>query len=313
MMRIRNFIVGRDEPVWAHIASEAFKDYEDFRSLSAEEMQKLEKSPTFDASGMFIAELDEKPVGIVEAHVDKFREEKKGFIWWLGVLPEYQRRGIEKLLARKAVESLRERGMEIAEAALDSTRESRIRIFKDLGFKLIRSSSFMRMDLAEIPSGIGENQEVSFRRLNTESEDDIVLLNRLENVCFREHFNYRPSKIEETRHWLLENPWLEWQACFFAEIDGRPVGYIYVGVDEKYNREKKTLSGWINDLGVIKSFRRRGIGTALMLRGLRELRSRGLETALLYVDDENPTKAIRLYEKVGFKLVKKTLIYQKTL
>jgi len=313
MLKIRTFVVGRDEAIWAYIASGAYRDYEDFRSLSVEEMQKLEKSPTFDSSGMFIAELDGKPAGIVNAYVDKFRKEKKGFISWLGVLPEYRRRGVGKALAQKAIESLKERGMEIAETALDSTREVCIRLFEDLGFRLIRSSSFMKMSLDKIPFNIGENREVDMRKLDVTSEEDIILLNNLENECFKEHFNYRPSQIEETRHWLLENPWLQWQAYFFAELEGKSVGYISIGIDEKYNREKETLSGWINDIGVLKPFRRRGIGTALMLKGLNELKNEGLENALLYVDDENPTKAIKLYEKIGFKIVKKTQIYQKKL
>ena len=313
MLKIRTFVVGRDEAIWAYIASGAYRDYEDFRSLSVEEMQKLEKSPTFDSSGMFIAELDGKPAGIVNAYVDKFRKEKKGFISWLGVLPEYRRRGVGKALAQKAIESLKERGMEIAETALDSTREVCIRLFEDLGFRLIRSSSFMKMSLDKIPFNIGENREVDMRKLDVTSEEDIILLNNLENECFKEHFNYRPSQIEETRHWLLENPWLQWQAYFFAELEGKSVGYISIGIDEKYNREKETLSGWINDIGVLKPFRRRGIGTALMLKGLKELKNKGLENALLYVDDENPTKAIKLYEKIGFKIVKKTQIYQKKL
>jgi len=313
MLKIRTFVVGRDEAIWAYIASVAYRDYEDFRSLSVEEMQKLEKSPTFDSSGMFIAELDGKPAGIVNAYVDKFRKEKKGFISWLGVLPEYRRRGVGKALVQKAIESLKERGMEIAETALDSTREVCIRLFEDLGFRLIRSSSFMKMSLDKIPFNIGENREVDMRKLDVTSEEDIILLNNLENECFKEHFNYRPSQIEETRHWLLENPWLQWQAYFFAELEGKSVGYISIGIDEKYNREKETLSGWINDIGVLKPFRRRGIGTALMLKGLNELKNEGLENALLYVDDENPTKAIKLYEKIGFKIVKKTQIYQKKL
>ena len=195
MLKIRTFVVGRDEAIWAYIASGAYRDYEDFRSLSVEEMQKLEKSPTFDSSGMFIAELDGKPAGIVNAYVDKFRKEKKGFISWLGVLPEYRRRGVGKALAQKAIESLKERGMEIAETALDSTREVCIRLFEDLGFRLIRSSSFMKMSLDKIPFNIGENREVDMRKLDVTSEEDIILLNNLENECFKEHFNYRPSPI----------------------------------------------------------------------------------------------------------------------
>ena len=106
MLKIRSFIVSEDEAVWAHIASVAICAnpqlyVSDFRSVSVEEMRRLEKSPTFDASGMFIAEMDGKPVGIVNAHVNKFREEKKGFIGWLGVLPEYRRQGVRKALAKK--------------------------------------------------------------------------------------------------------------------------------------------------------------------------------------------------------------------
>lgn len=311
MLKIRNFIVGKDEAVWAQIASAAFKDYDDFRGISAEEVRKMEKAPTFDPSGMFIAETDGIRVGIVNAYVDRFREEKKGFIVWLGVLPEYRRRGVGRKLAEKAVESLRERGIEIAEAALDSSRKVCIRLFESLGFELFRSSSFMKMSLEKIPVNIGENREVAMRELDVKSEEDIILLNKLDNECFKEHFNFRPVKIEETRHWLQENPWFKWQTHFFAQLRDQPVGFISVGIDEKFNKEKNTLSGWINDIGVLKPFRRKGIGTALMLKALHELKNKGMKNALLYVDDENPTKAIKLYEKVGFKTVKKTLLYQK--
>jgi len=313
MLDIRNFVVGRDEEKWARIASVAYEDYEDFRSVSVEEMKRMESSPSFDGSGMFIAELDGTPIGIVKASVDKFREEKKGFISWLGVLPKHRRCGVGKALVQKALESLRERGMEIAETALDSDREICVRLFEGLGFKLVRSSSFMRMSLEKIPSNIGENRDVTLRKLSIESEEDIVLLNKLDNECFKEHFNFRPVKIEETRHQLLKNPWFKWQAYFFAKLKSEIVGYIGIGIDEKYNKEKKAKSGWINDIGVLKPLRRRGIGTALMLKGLHELRNVGMEKALLYVDNENPTKAKKLYEKVGFKTVKTTLIYQKKL
>jgi len=313
MLKIRNFVMGEDEAIWAHIASVAFKDYEDFRSISVEEMEKMEKSPTFDPSGMFIAELDGKPVGIINAYVDKFREEKKGFISWLGVLPAYQRRGIGKTLAIKALESLKERGMKIAEAALESHIKVPIHLFEGLGFKIVRSSSFMKMDLAKIPFNIGENKEVNIQKLQIEQDNEIVLLNNLHNECFKEHFNFRPSKLEEARHWVLENPWLKQLSWFTAQLKETSVGYIGVGIDEKYNVEKKTRSGWILEIGVLKPFRRKGIGMALMLQGLKELKKLGMENALLYVDDENPTKAIKLYEKVGFKTIKKTLIYQKRL
>jgi ribosomal protein S18 acetylase RimI-like enzyme len=55
----------------------------------------------------------------------------------------------------------------------------------------------------------------------------------------------------------------------------------------------------------------KGIGTRLMLHGLVTLKAKGMTKAELGVDDFNPTKAMKLYEKVGFKVVKKDLTYEK--
>jgi len=64
-------------------------------------------------------------------------------------------------------------------------------------------------------------------------------------------------------------------------------------------------------IGVLKPFRRRGIGTALMLQALKFLKSKVMEEAELGVDDSNPTKAMELYKKIGFKVIKKNLTYLK--
>jgi mycothiol synthase len=63
------------------------------------------------------------------------------------------------------------------------------------------------------------------------------------------------------------------------------------------------------DIGVLKPYRRRGIGTRLMLHSMQSLKSSGMEEVLLYVDDMNPTNAIKLYEKLGFKVMRKGILY----
>ena len=91
------------------------------------------------------------------------------------------------------------------------------------------------------------------------------------------------------------------------------VGYIGVGIDEKYNIEKNVKSGIILDIGVLKPYRRKDIGTRLMLHSLETLKGKGgITQATLGVDDFNPTKAIKLYE-VGFEVAKKDFTYKKTL
>jgi ribosomal protein S18 acetylase RimI-like enzyme len=141
-------------------------------------------------------------------------------------------------------------------------------------------------------------------------EEDIKLLNRLDNETFKEHFNFRPRTIEETKYALFETPWFKEQKWFFAVLNNQPLGYAGVGIDEGLNKEKNVKWGWILDIGVLKLHRRRGIGANLMLHSMRSLKVTGMEEAVLYVDDMNPTNAIKLYEKLGFKVLRKNIIYQ---
>jgi ribosomal protein S18 acetylase RimI-like enzyme len=50
-----------------------------------------------------------------------------------------------------------------------------------------------------------------------------------------------------------------------------------------------------------------------MLSGMRRLKELGMEEAELFVDDSNVTRALRLYEKLGFQLVRKVLHFEREL
>jgi mycothiol synthase len=312
VLSIRSFVQGRDEEVWIRIVNAAYKEYDDFRPYTMKDMEKLEKSPNFDATGMFIAEWDGEPVGCVNAYVDKKREEKKGFIRSLAVIPEFRRRGIGRSLLKKAIESLKERGMKNVEAWTEEDRTACKSLFETMSFQIIRVFSHMRRSLETIPSNIGEHREVKIRNMQMNMED-IKLLNWLENETFKEHFNFRPETLEETRYFVETRPWCDIVQYFFAYLDDKPVGHVGAGIDTKFIRYKGIKRGWIMTIGVLKPFRRQGIGTALMLRALRFLKSKGMKEAELGVDDANPTKAIELYKKIGFKIVKKDLTYLKTI
>ena len=313
MLNIRRFVQDRDEDVWASLWNKAFREFEDFRSISVEDMRTSEKNPSFDASGMFIAELDGKPVGIVNAYVDKVREEKKGFIRVIGVDPDYRRRGIGRVLAEKAVDSLKDRGMQIVEAGAVMGKPEAAGLLETMGFKQVRVFSLMKRDLAKIPSGIGENRDVLLRKFEKGSLEDLKLLNWLSNEAFREHYNYRPDTVEETRYFLDQDPILKDQEWLFTIVNGNPIGYVGVGIDQKYNEEKSTRCGWIMSIGVLKQNRLKGVGTRLMIEGIKLLKAKDMVEAMLGVDDQNPTKAIKLYEKVGFMATRKDTAYQKTL
>jgi mycothiol synthase len=312
MYSIRSFVPGVDEPVWVEVLNSAYRDREDWRAITAEEFVQEQERPSFDFEGRFIAEIDGKAIGVVHGNVDKLRDDGKGFVR-LGVIPEFVSYGVARQLLQTALGELKARGMDSAEAWADSDQGERIQLLEGMGFERVRVFSTMEAELDDIPRDIGENTQVEMRTLRKDLDGDVELFNWLDNESFKEHFNYRPETLEETRHLLLSNPYLKEQDVFFAALNGESVGYIGVGIDDKYNLEKRVRAGEIFTIGVLRGYRRAGVGVRLMLHGLEALRAKGMARAILGVDDDNPTRAIRLYEKVGFRIKTKHLTFQRGL
>lgn len=311
MLKIRRFVQGKDEAIWLDMVNKAFREFDDFRTSTVEDMLNAEKSPNFDATGMFMAELAGKTVGFVNAYVDKEREEKKGFIRVLGVVPEHRRKGIGRMLAEKALKSLDERRMETVEVMAVGDKPAAIQLWESMGFQQVRVFSLMKRSLSDLPSDVGENTSLTLRKILQPSEEDIKLVNQLENETFREHYNFRPATLEETRFFLTQDSAYKEQEWLIAQLNGIAIGYVGVGVDQKYNAEKNAKAAWILDIGVLKEHRLKGIGTRLMLEAMKLMKTKGMNEATLVVDDQNPTNAIKLYEKVGFEVERRDLVYQK--
>ena len=312
MLNIRRFFKNVDGPVWVGVLNAARQGREDWRAVTAEELLLEEKRPNYDFEGRFIAELDGNPVGIMHANVDRLREDRKGSIH-LDLMPEFSNDEIVQKLTELAIRELKARGMIIAQTWIDSREGQRMQLLERLDFQRIRVFSMMEMELVNIPKNLSENKQVTIKPFQKLLEEDIKLLNWLDSESFKEHFNYRPEPLEETRYLYLSNPYLKEQEICFALLNGESVGYIGVGVDEKYNLEKKVKTGEIFSIGVLKKYRRTGIGVRLMLHGLETLKIKGMTKAILGVDDHNPTKAMALYDKVGFRVIKKDFVFEREL
>jgi len=313
MLRLRRFALGTDESDWLKVWNVVYGVRLDLAPMTVYEMAVMEKSPDFDSEGRFIAELDDQPVGIVHAHVDRFSEEKKGFVRDFGVVPEFRGQGIEEKLAETALAELKNRGMKVAQSSAFGDQMDIVRLWENLGFKLVRRFSLMTCDLVGLQSGIRENMELVLKSLRRDSNEDLEILNRLDNECFKELFDWRPSPLEQTVYLVREDPFLKVQDWFFAILNGKHVGYVGMGIDESYNGKRNAKCGWVLGIGVLKPYRRIGIGTKLMLHGMNQLKAKGMTVAMLGVDDRNVTKAMRLYEKVSFKVVRKEVAYEKTI
>jgi mycothiol synthase len=68
--------------------------------------------------------------------------------------------------------------------------------------------------------------------------------------------------------------------------------------------------GWVQVLGVRRPWRRRGLGSALLLHSFREFQARGKREAGLGVSGENHG-AVELYERAGMSIERTSLWYRK--
>lgn len=68
-------------------------------------------------------------------------------------------------------------------------------------------------------------------------------------------------------------------------------------------------SGWLKDIAVREDERRRGLGGALLAQGLAEFARRGARRVGLKVDAANPTGAVGLYERNGFRAERREQIW----
>jgi len=82
--------------------------------------------------GIFVVEEGDKSVGYITTRIDP--ETKIGWIPNIAVLPEYQGRGIGKALMERALNYLREQGMEMAKIETLEQNEIAKRFYPKIGF-----------------------------------------------------------------------------------------------------------------------------------------------------------------------------------
>lgn len=77
--------------------------------------------------------------------------------------------------------------------------------------------------------------------------------------------------------------------------------------------QTQSSTGWIEAIGVRPNWRGQGLAAALMTRSLNAFINIGLPQAMLDVDTQNPSGALRLYEKMGFAAQERTAVFVKKL
>jgi mycothiol synthase len=130
--------------------------------------------------------------------------------------------------------------------------------------------------------------------------------------AFRDEWGWTAPTEAQYEQWLtdpLNDPAL-WRIAWDGdEVVGQVRSYINAAENEIYGRAR----GWVENISVRRPWRRRGLARALIAASFPLLRARGMTEGALTVDTENPSGALRLYERCGFVALKRNTIYRRRL
>lgn len=281
---------------------------------SVEELRQSFTDPDLDLSrDVRVWQDDNHLIGFAAVWVLPPGDNHSGFLW-CNVHPKARGSNLETQLLAWSEQRMREvaheRGVCVnLRASARATHHYRVSLLEQHGFTIDRYFYRMTRPLTE---PIPEAQfPVGFSVRHVNRDRDAEAWVAMFNESFVDHWNHHPVTIEQFMHETAEpdyNPELDRIAI---AADGTFAAFCAGQIYKADNRRSGRNEGWINVLGTRRGFRRLGLGRAMLLSGLQQLKAIGVETALLGVDSENPSGALRLYESVGFSKLYTSIAYAK--
>jgi mycothiol synthase len=275
-------------------------------------------SPGFDPANDICLVFD--PDGLMVGYIEVWTTAKPPVHPWIWgrVHPDYGDFGIGTYLLQwaeeRACKALEEIPADVRFAprvGIYRQAEASKQLFADMGYKLIRSSYRMRIDMDAPPPAPVWPEGITLRTYHPEKDAEAVY--RADNEAFRDHFGFVEPPFEEGferfKHFMTDYEGFDPTLYFLAMDDDEIAGFSLC----RPNSYEDPDLGIVNVLGVRRAWRKRGIGLALLHHSFGELYRRGKQKVGLSVDAENLTGALRLYEKAGMHVHHAFDLYEKVI
>jgi mycothiol synthase len=230
------------------------------------------------------------------------------------VRPEWRRKGLGRAMLRynqaalRAIAAGHPQDMErYFESGGDDGEKENEALLQSDGYQAVRHGfSMVRPDLENIPDlPLPEGLEV--RPVHPEHYRTIW---DADQEAFRDHWGFVEGTEEDYQSWMSHRNFQPdmWMIAWDGdEVAGQVKSYI----DYQENVEYHRLRGYTEAISTRRPWRRRGVAHALIALSLKLLKEKGMQEAALGVDTQNLSGALRVYEDMGFRVVRRTSIYRK--
>lgn len=316
---LRNYRPGDLEALVALInESDEYDQLE--RATTLEEAEHDMNWPNYQPeTDCFLAHKNGRMVGYADFF---FRQGVEGgdsvFYTWGVVHPRWRRlgvgRGLMDALYRRAAERTAEveEGVIYFQASTRDLEEDRKALFESLDMQPVRYFVDMVRPIdnglppVEMPEG--------FCLRPFDPARDMETVWRVDVESFQDHWGFTGFPFKEFKH-VVQEPHFRPELWLLAEEEatGRVAGIGLNKIDPDWIAQTGRQEGYVSTLAVLREYRKRGLATALLAKSLHVLRQAGMEGAHLGADAENPTGAVRIYERLGFRVRKTSIAYRRTM
>ena len=233
-----------------------------------------------------------------------------------GVHPDYRGHGIGTRLVRWQTDlapRIHEhyfpgRPLELT-ARLTGTNTAAHELFAHEGFAPIRWSFRMRRpaDAPELDAALPEGL-----KLETYTPEAAEELRLAHNEAFRDHFRGMPWPKDAWMAWISQDKIEHDLSVLLRDADGTIAGFVVCSHYADPAEDAPDARGLhLNIFGTRRAYRRRGVASGLIAHIARVAREKGYRTQSLGVDAENPTGALGVYERCGFTVERRAVLYKK--
>jgi ribosomal protein S18 acetylase RimI-like enzyme len=263
---------------------------------------------------LIVAEIHSKVIGLTRLWWNRDPNGVYLYNQYADLIPEWRGKGIRNAMLRYSEQRLSEAAEKhpteaprfFQSTAADSEKDW-ITVLTAEGYGVYRYGFHMkRPNLEDIPDfPLPESIEVR----PAKPEHYRAIIDAWNEACkdMRSQIPISDENFKALQESPMFNPFL-WQIAWHNdEVVGTVLNFINEQENLQYNRKR----GYVEAVSVKRRWRGTGIAKALIARSLRLLRDKGMSEAALGVDAENPSGALRLYQKMGFQVERQTAIYRK--